>query len=160
MVIASCFMQVPFFSDDEETPSTPKADALFMPRENPRALVIRPTEQSPMRASMEKTSPLKDTSTPAHENGKLLLHFVPSGFWCTWDVLEVFFVVFPKSDVFGGWNKARVEKNLCFLIDFDFRFISALVFFKLLCPPFGHVTSLFWCCYNLEHYLKILWAYN
>lgn len=83
MVIASCFMQVPFFSDDEETPSTPKADALFMPRENPRALVIRPTEQSPMRASMEKTSPLKDTSTPAHENGKLLLHFVPSGFWCT-----------------------------------------------------------------------------
>ncbi|KAJ6727792.1 NUCLEOPORIN [Salix koriyanagi] len=30
--------KVPFFSDEEETPSTPKADALFIPRENPRAL--------------------------------------------------------------------------------------------------------------------------
>ena len=62
-------MQVPFFSDDEE-PSTPKADALFIPRENPRALVIRPTEQWPMRASAEKASASKDISTPVHENGK------------------------------------------------------------------------------------------
>ncbi|GMY31983.1 nuclear pore complex protein NUP98A [Fagus crenata] len=63
--------KVPFFSDDEETPSTPKADALFIPRENPRSLVIRPTEQWPMRASAEKASPLRDISTPVHENGKI-----------------------------------------------------------------------------------------
>ncbi|XP_059440722.1 nuclear pore complex protein NUP98A [Corylus avellana] len=62
--------KVPFFSDDEE-PSTPKADALFIPRENPRALVIRPTEQWPMRASAEKASASKDISTPVHENGKI-----------------------------------------------------------------------------------------
>ncbi|XWS38102.1 hypothetical protein CRYUN_Cryun19dG0101800 [Craigia yunnanensis] len=63
--------KVPFFSDDEETPSTPKADAVFIPRENPRALVIRPTENWPSRASTEKASPLKDASTPVHENGKI-----------------------------------------------------------------------------------------
>ncbi|KAG8372377.1 hypothetical protein BUALT_Bualt12G0059900 [Buddleja alternifolia] len=57
--------KVAFFNDDEETPSTPKADALFVPRENPRALVIRPLEQWPSRASAEKTS-LK-----VHENGKV-----------------------------------------------------------------------------------------
>ncbi|KAK9275408.1 hypothetical protein L1049_022672 [Liquidambar formosana] len=63
--------KVPFFSDDEETPSTPKADALFIPRENPRALVIHPMEQWPSRANAEKTSPFKETSTPVHENGKI-----------------------------------------------------------------------------------------
>ncbi|XP_056174189.1 nuclear pore complex protein NUP98A isoform X2 [Syzygium oleosum] len=61
--------KVPFFSEDEETPSTPKADALFIPRENPRALVIRPSEQWPSRTSTEKPSPLKDTSGPRQENG-------------------------------------------------------------------------------------------
>lgn len=70
-LIVFCCTQVPFFSDDEETPSTPKADALFIPRENPRALVIRPMEQSPLRTSAEKAaSPLKDISTPVHANGK------------------------------------------------------------------------------------------
>ncbi|XP_048445082.1 nuclear pore complex protein NUP98A-like [Pyrus x bretschneideri] len=58
----------PFFIDDEEIDSTPKADALFLPRENPRALVIRPKEQWPQRVGAEKASPLKDTSTPVHEN--------------------------------------------------------------------------------------------
>ncbi|XP_009596897.1 nuclear pore complex protein NUP98A isoform X1 [Nicotiana tomentosiformis] len=62
--------KVPFFSDDEETPSTPKADALFVPRENPRALVIRPLDQWPSRGGFEKVSPSKHTS-PAHENGKI-----------------------------------------------------------------------------------------
>ncbi|KAL9439727.1 hypothetical protein AB3S75_025229 [Citrus x aurantiifolia] len=61
-------MRVPFFSDDEETPSTPKADALFIPRENPRALIIRPTEQWPLGASAMKTSSIKDTSTRVREN--------------------------------------------------------------------------------------------
>ncbi|XVE64553.1 hypothetical protein DITRI_Ditri07aG0109600 [Diplodiscus trichospermus] len=63
--------KVPFFSDDEETPSTPKADAVFIPRENPRALVIHPTESWISRASAEKSSALKDASTPVHENGKI-----------------------------------------------------------------------------------------
>ncbi|CAK7357516.1 unnamed protein product [Dovyalis caffra] len=59
--------KVPFFSDEEETPSTPKADALFIPRENPRALVIRPMDQWSSRASAEKASPL-NASAPVHEN--------------------------------------------------------------------------------------------
>lgn len=63
--------KVPFFSDDEEAPSTPKADALFVPRENPRALVIRPTEQWSLKAHTEKASPMKEVSTPVHENGKI-----------------------------------------------------------------------------------------
>ncbi|KAI8569950.1 hypothetical protein RHMOL_Rhmol02G0317900 [Rhododendron molle] len=63
--------KVPFFSDDEETPSTPKADALFIPRENPRALVIRPLEQWPPRKNADKSSPFKDASSSAYENGKI-----------------------------------------------------------------------------------------
>ncbi|XP_044476542.1 nuclear pore complex protein NUP98A-like isoform X2 [Mangifera indica] len=62
-------LKVPFFVDDEETPSTPKADALFIPRENPRSLVIRPTEHFPLGASAAKTS-LKNTSH-VPENGKI-----------------------------------------------------------------------------------------
>ncbi|TYJ07637.1 hypothetical protein E1A91_A11G019000v1 [Gossypium mustelinum] len=60
--------KIPFFSDNEETPCVPKADAVFIPRENPRSLVIRPTKSWPSRASAEKASPLKDASTPPHEN--------------------------------------------------------------------------------------------
>ncbi|KAM7525984.1 hypothetical protein LguiA_015886 [Lonicera macranthoides] len=60
--------KVPFFSDDEDTPSNPKADALFIPRENPRALVIRPLEQWPARTNASSS---KDASTPAYENGKI-----------------------------------------------------------------------------------------
>ncbi|KAF7827626.1 nuclear pore complex protein NUP98A [Senna tora] len=57
--------KVPFFSDDEDTPTTPKADALYIPRENPRALVICPMEQWPTRAP----SSLKDRCTPVNDNG-------------------------------------------------------------------------------------------
>ncbi|XP_004495518.1 nuclear pore complex protein NUP98A isoform X3 [Cicer arietinum] len=60
--------KVPFFSDDEDTPTTPKADALFIPRENPRALIICPMEQWPGRAS-EKASSFKERYTSANENG-------------------------------------------------------------------------------------------
>ncbi|KAJ0235870.1 Nuclear pore complex protein NUP98A [Hirschfeldia incana] len=62
--------KVPFFADDEETPSsTPKADALFIPRENPRALVIRPAQQwsSRGKSTIPKDRP---TAPPVHENGK------------------------------------------------------------------------------------------
>lgn len=61
--------KVPFFSDDEETPSTPKADALFIPRENPRALVIRPVDQWPSRSNMDNSSSMKEPSAPV-QNGK------------------------------------------------------------------------------------------
>ncbi|XP_015967011.1 nuclear pore complex protein NUP98A isoform X2 [Arachis duranensis] len=63
--------KVPFFNDDEDTPTTPKADALFIPRENPRALIICPMEQWPGRASSEKASPFKDRNTPVKENGSV-----------------------------------------------------------------------------------------
>lgn len=66
---------MPFFTDDEETTSTPKADAFFVPRENPRALIIRPLEQWPSKASMEKPSPTKYPGSVAEENGKLLLGY-------------------------------------------------------------------------------------
>ncbi|KAI3689966.1 hypothetical protein L2E82_47938 [Cichorium intybus] len=58
--------KVSFFSDEEETTSTPKADALFIPRENPRALVIRPLEQWPGKSSAEK---LKNASSPQTNGG-------------------------------------------------------------------------------------------
>ncbi|KAI8027561.1 Nuclear pore complex protein NUP98A [Camellia lanceoleosa] len=50
--------KVPFFSDDGEMPTAPKAGTLFVPRENPRALVINPAEQWPQRPNNEKMSPL------------------------------------------------------------------------------------------------------
>ena len=70
-------LQVAFFSDDEDTPTTPKADALFIPRENPRALIICPVEQWPGKAS-EKASTFKDRSIPVNENGKIFLLIVCS----------------------------------------------------------------------------------
>ncbi|CAA7047457.1 unnamed protein product [Microthlaspi erraticum] len=54
--------KVPFFSDEENS-NTPKADAFFVPRENPRALFIRPVDK-------EKSTPSKDRPTPLQENGK------------------------------------------------------------------------------------------
>ncbi|KAK4489244.1 hypothetical protein RD792_005041 [Penstemon davidsonii] len=71
-------VKVPFFNDDEETPSTPKADALFVPRENPRALVIRPLEQWPSRASAEKTTRSKATVIAVHENGDVRFDVHPN----------------------------------------------------------------------------------
>ncbi|KAF8762723.1 hypothetical protein HU200_009259 [Digitaria exilis] len=54
--------KVPFFADDEEAPATPKADAFFIPRENPRNLIIRPIEQWPPRSGINKQSLLKDSA--------------------------------------------------------------------------------------------------
>ncbi|KAL6579410.1 hypothetical protein OROMI_009626 [Orobanche minor] len=61
-------LKVAFFNDDEETPSTPKADALFVPQENLRALVIHPLEPWHSRSGMAKTMA---NGTPVHENGKV-----------------------------------------------------------------------------------------
>ncbi|XP_064956844.1 nuclear pore complex protein NUP98A-like isoform X2 [Musa acuminata AAA Group] len=64
--------RVPFFSDDEDTLSTPKADALFIPRENPRSLIIHPKEQWPSRSSLGKESILKGGPiNTANENGNV-----------------------------------------------------------------------------------------
>lgn len=73
--------KVPFFSDDDNTDSTPKADALFLPRENPRALVIRPADHWHSKPSADKPSPLKDSS-PINENGKSYgeAHLAVNGF--------------------------------------------------------------------------------
>uniref|UniRef100_A0A7N0U2J8 Nucleoporin autopeptidase n=1 Tax=Kalanchoe fedtschenkoi TaxID=63787 RepID=A0A7N0U2J8_KALFE len=62
--------KVPFFENDEETPSTPKADALFVPRENPRALVIQPMEHRPLRGRTERVSPLKEKDASGNNEGK------------------------------------------------------------------------------------------
>ncbi|KAI6706917.1 hypothetical protein NL676_009879 [Syzygium grande] len=57
--------RVPFFYDGDNTPSKPQADALFIPRENPRSLVIGP-EYWP--AKEQKPSPLKKTSPYANDD--------------------------------------------------------------------------------------------
>ncbi|CAM0880719.1 unnamed protein product [Alopecurus aequalis] len=46
--------KVPFFADEEESPATPKADAFFIPRENPRSLIIRPTDEWRSRSAADK----------------------------------------------------------------------------------------------------------
>ncbi|XP_062197163.1 nuclear pore complex protein NUP98A-like isoform X2 [Phragmites australis] len=54
--------KVPFFADDEESPSTPKADAFFIPRENPRNLIIRPIDQWPSRSGIDRQLIPKDSA--------------------------------------------------------------------------------------------------
>ncbi|XP_057469374.1 nuclear pore complex protein NUP98A-like isoform X2 [Actinidia eriantha] len=63
--------KVPFFINDEENRSTPKADALFFQRENPRALVILPPELWPPRSNTQKMSPLLRASLHVYKNGKI-----------------------------------------------------------------------------------------
>lgn len=118
-------MQVPFFSDDAEEPSTPKADALFIPRENPRALVIRPTEQWPVRASAEKASALKNISTPVYEDGKICSHLLPCGFW---------------RNILGRRNKEPRAKRSVVLWNL-FQNSLKMDSFELSCPHFVHGTS-------------------
>lgn len=65
MFVSQLSFQVPFFMDEENF-NTPKADASFTPRENPRALFIRSFKK-------ETAAPLKDETTPLQENGKLCL---------------------------------------------------------------------------------------
>ncbi|CAL4884719.1 unnamed protein product [Urochloa decumbens] len=54
--------KVPFFADDEESPATPKADAFFIPRENPRNLIIRPIEQWPSQSGIDRQLVPKDSA--------------------------------------------------------------------------------------------------
>lgn len=63
-------LQIAFFSDGDEAPSTPKADVMFVPRENPRALFIRQPDQSPATPSAVKRTPdIREIATPVHVNG-------------------------------------------------------------------------------------------
>ncbi|CAL4931085.1 unnamed protein product [Urochloa decumbens] len=54
--------KVPFFADDEESPATPKADAFFIRKENPRNLIIRPIEQWPSRSGIDRQLVPKDSA--------------------------------------------------------------------------------------------------
>ncbi|KAM0875082.1 hypothetical protein ACQ4PT_037012 [Festuca glaucescens] len=54
--------KVPFFADDEESPVTPKADAFFIPRENPRSLIIRQTDQWPSRSAVDRQPIPRDSA--------------------------------------------------------------------------------------------------
>ncbi|TVU48843.1 hypothetical protein EJB05_00122, partial [Eragrostis curvula] len=54
--------KVPFFADNEESPVTPKADAFFIPRENPRNLIIRPLDQWPALSRLERQPVPKDSA--------------------------------------------------------------------------------------------------
>uniref|UniRef100_A0A0D3HRT8 Nucleoporin autopeptidase n=1 Tax=Oryza barthii TaxID=65489 RepID=A0A0D3HRT8_9ORYZ len=63
--------KVPFFADDEESPATPKADAFFIPRENPRNLVIRPIDQWPSRGTMDRQQIPKNSADIDEHEGSL-----------------------------------------------------------------------------------------
>ncbi|KAI4998345.1 hypothetical protein ZWY2020_053687 [Hordeum vulgare] len=47
-------------------PATPKADGFFIPRENPRSLIIRPTDEWPSRSTVGQQSIPRDST----DNGK------------------------------------------------------------------------------------------
>uniref|UniRef100_A0A0E0MK26 Nucleoporin autopeptidase n=1 Tax=Oryza punctata TaxID=4537 RepID=A0A0E0MK26_ORYPU len=63
--------KVPFFADDEESPATPKADAFFIPRENPRNLVIRPIDQWPSRGTVDRQQIPKNSADIDEHKGSL-----------------------------------------------------------------------------------------
>lgn len=69
------FLQVSFFSDAEETSSTPKADVLFVPRENPRALFIRQSEQPSSPSVLAKYgSDVRELATPLQKSSKFYVN--------------------------------------------------------------------------------------
>ncbi len=47
-------LQVSFFSDGDEVLTTPKADLIFIPRENPRALFIRQPDQTSQSKDLQE----------------------------------------------------------------------------------------------------------
>ncbi|KAK2992802.1 hypothetical protein RJ640_009099 [Escallonia rubra] len=61
--------KVPFFSDVQETPSMPGADAAIIPREDLRAFVIGPMKHCSPRASSEKECVLNNTSPEVYGDG-------------------------------------------------------------------------------------------
>ncbi|CAK9154997.1 unnamed protein product [Ilex paraguariensis] len=63
--------KVPFFSSDEETFSTSRGNALLVPRENPRAFILRSSEQWLLRANAEQLPTLNHQSYHVYENGNI-----------------------------------------------------------------------------------------
>lgn len=65
----TCFMQMSFLTDNEETSSMPKADAFFIPRENPRALIINHAKQWPFAPAIKQNELDKQWAPNENENG-------------------------------------------------------------------------------------------
>ncbi|CAN6467465.1 unnamed protein product [Victoria cruziana] len=61
-----------FLTDNEETSSMPKADAFFIPRENPRALIINHAKQWPFAPAIKQNELDKQWAPNENENGKLI----------------------------------------------------------------------------------------
>eukprot|EP00249_Psilotum_nudum_P023544 c28918_g1_i2 orf=482-3577(-) len=64
--------KVSFFSDSEETSNIPKADALFVPRENPRALFIRQPDRLPITHANANLN-AEEVATPVKRDGKQII---------------------------------------------------------------------------------------
>ncbi|CAM6041648.1 unnamed protein product [Sphagnum compactum] len=63
--------KVSFFSDADEVLTTPKADLVFIPRENPRALFIRQPDQTSLTPRTSKsTTDVRDIAMPVQGNGE------------------------------------------------------------------------------------------
>ncbi|KAL7001610.1 hypothetical protein U1Q18_002762 [Sarracenia purpurea var. burkii] len=62
--------KVPFFSNEVKAPTAHKADALFVPRENPRAYVISPLVHSSLHEYVNGNISA-DVSAPAFLNGSM-----------------------------------------------------------------------------------------
>ncbi len=64
-------LQVSFFSDGDEVLTTPKADLMFIPRENPCALFIRQPDQTSLTPRTSKsTTDVRDIAMPVQGNGE------------------------------------------------------------------------------------------
>jgi len=62
---------VSFFSDADEVLTTPKADLMFIPQENPRALFIRQSDQTSLTPRTSKsTTDVRDIAMPVQGNGE------------------------------------------------------------------------------------------
>ncbi len=60
-----------FFSDADEVLITPKADLMFIPRENPRALFIRQPDQTSLTPrTSNSTTDVRDIAMPVQGNGE------------------------------------------------------------------------------------------
>jgi nuclear pore complex protein Nup98-Nup96 len=63
--------KVSFFSDADEVLTTPKADLMFIPRENPHALFICQPDQSSLTPRTSKsTTDVRDIAMPVQGNGE------------------------------------------------------------------------------------------
>ncbi|KAL8162157.1 hypothetical protein V2J09_013646 [Rumex salicifolius] len=64
-------IKLPARNEDENMSSTPKADAVFIPRENPRALIIQQKDRLPTKVDSDRSFALNGINYSRHENGKM-----------------------------------------------------------------------------------------